>query len=110
MKFRNLLSWSALHKPTPRTGFSLEIINCLVSFVKYLNKIHIHSFSFLQAKLAAVLWGSVASVRRVLGIVMFFTPALGILDLLWHWHAERVPFKVSNNIVTQKPSAVEKIC
>ena len=64
-----------------------------------MHNIHIHSFSFLQAKVAAALWGSIASVRRVMGIVIFFGPALGLLDLLWHWHAERVPFKVSNNIV-----------
>ena len=54
------------------------------------------TISFLhQAKIAAFIWGLVASVRRVMGIVIFFTPALGLLDLLWHWHAERFPFQVT---------------
>ena len=51
-------------------------------------------FFGFKAKMAAFLWGLVASVRRVLGIVIFFTPCLGLLDLLWHWHAEQFPFQV----------------
>ena len=35
-----------------------------------------------------------AHVRRVMGIVIFFAPSLGLLDLLWHWHAEQFPFQV----------------
>ena len=60
------------------------------------SKIVLDWFSLLlQAKLASLIWGLVASVRRVIGIVIFFTPALGLLDLLWHWHAERFPFQVT---------------
>ena len=29
-----------------------------------------------------------------MGIVIFFAPSLGLLDLLWHWHAEQFPFQV----------------
>ena len=50
-------------------------------------------FSF-KPKTAAFLWGLVASIRRVMGIVIFFTPCLGLMDLLWHWHAEQFPFQV----------------
>ena len=50
-------------------------------------------FGFM-AKTAAFLWGLVSSIRRVLGIVAFFTPCLGLLDLLWHWHGEQFPFQV----------------
>ena len=48
-----------------------------------------------KAKIAAFLWGLVASVRRVIGIVSFFAPCLGLLNLLWHYHAEQFPFKVT---------------
>ena len=51
-------------------------------------------FFGFKAKTAAFLWGLVASVRRVMGIVIFFTPCLGLGDLLWHWHAEQFPFQV----------------
>ena len=51
-------------------------------------------FFGFKAKTAAFLWGLVASVRRVLGIVIFFIPCLGLGDLLWHWHAEQFPFQV----------------
>ena len=62
--------------------------------------IHVKIFSLkkgffgFKAKTATFLWGLVASVRRVLGIVIFFSPSLGLLDLLWHWHAEQLPYQV----------------
>ena len=49
-------------------------------------------FFGFKAKTAAFLWGLVASVRRVLGIVAFFSPCLGLMNLLWHWHGEQFPF------------------
>ena len=51
-------------------------------------------FFGFKAKTVTFLWGLVASVRRVLGIVIFFSPSLGLLDLLWHWHAEQFPYQV----------------
>ena len=51
-------------------------------------------FFGFKAKTATFIWGLVASVRRVLGIVIFFSPSLGLLDLLWHWHAEQFPYQV----------------
>ena len=51
-------------------------------------------FFGFKAKTAAFLWGLVSSVRRVLGIVAFFIPCLGLLNLLWHWHGEQFPFQV----------------
>ena len=54
-------------------------------------------FFGFKAKTAAFLWGLVASIRRVMGIVIFFTPCLGLMDLLWHWHAEQFPFQVRLN-------------
>ena len=51
-------------------------------------------FFGFKAKTSAFLWGLVSSVRRVLGIVAFFIPCLGLLNLLWHWHGEQFPFQV----------------
>ncbi len=49
-------------------------------------------FFGFKAKGITCLWGLVASVRRVLGIVAFFSPCLGLMDLLWHFHGEQYPF------------------
>ena len=49
-------------------------------------------FFGFKAKCITFLWGLVASVRRVLGIVAFFSPCLGLMDLLWHFHGEQYPF------------------
>ena len=49
-------------------------------------------FFGFKAKAAAFLWGLVSTLRRVLGIVAFFLPCLGLMNLLWHWHGEQYPF------------------
>ena len=49
-------------------------------------------FFGFKAKAAAFLWGLVSTLRRVLGIVAFFIPCLGLMNLLWHWHGEQYPF------------------
>ena len=69
-------------------------------------------FFGFKAKTAAFLWGLVASVRRVLGIVAFFIPCLGLMNLLWHWHAEQYPFSARKAQVMRlgvTPSPDEKI-
>ena len=69
-------------------------------------------FFGFKAKTAAFLWGLVASVRRVLGIVAFFIPCLGLMNLLWHWHAEQFPFSARKAQVMRlgvTPSPDEKI-
>ena len=55
-----------------------------------------------KAKTAAFLWGLVASIRRVMGIVSFFAPCLGLLNLLWHYHAEQFPFKVKTRLAVDR--------
>ena len=65
-------------------------------------------FFGFRAKCITCLWGLVASVRRVLGIVAFFSPCLGLMDLLWHFHGEQYPFsarveQVKRSGVTPSP-------
>ena len=69
-------------------------------------------FFGFKAKIAAFLWGLVASVRRVLGIVAFFIPCLGLMNLLWHWHGEQFPFSARKAQVMRlgvTPSPDERI-
>ena len=69
-------------------------------------------FFGFKAKFAVFLWGLVATVRRVLGIVTFFIPCLGLLDLLWHWHSEQFPWQARLDYAMKfniTPSPDEKV-
>ena len=66
----------------------------------------------LKAKLVSFLLALVSSIKRIVGIVAFFVPSLGLLDILWHWHAEQYPFQVRLDIVKRSnmtPSQDAKI-
>ena len=45
-----------------------------------------------------LLWGLCASLRRLLSIIAYFIPALGLCDLLYHWRAEQVPFTIRRKV------------
>ena len=69
-------------------------------------------FFGFKAKCITCLWGLVATVRRVLGIVAFFIPCLGLMNLLWHFHGEQYPFSARVEQVMRSgvtPSPNEKI-
>ena len=80
----------------PFTFISLSVILSLkTSILLHVKIVGMEKGFFgFKAKAATFLWGLVASVRRVVGIVIFFSPSLGLLDLLWHWHAEQFPYQV----------------
>ena len=46
------------------------------------------------SKIFIVLWGFFASARRILSIVIFFVPSLGLLNVLYHIKAEQFPFTI----------------
>ena len=76
------------------------IILSIIWSLKTLILMHVKSLNLekrylrLKVKFVAFLWGLVSSVKRVIVIVSFFVPSLGLFDLLWHWHAEQFPFQV----------------
>ena len=80
----------------PKTVIILSVcLSLKASILRHVKLLSLEKGFFgFKAKSAAFLWGLVASVRRVMGIVIFFTPCLGLGDLLWHWHAEQFPFQV----------------
>ena len=52
-----------------------------------------------------VFWSTVAAGRRIMAIVVWFLPSLGLFSLLTHWKAEQIPFSVrleaaEDNIMT----------
>ena len=52
------------------------------------------TFFGFKSSISAILWGLVATLRRVLAIVGFFTPSLGLFNILYHWLAEQYTFSV----------------
>ena len=45
-------------------------------------------------KLFVFSWGLFSTLRRILAIVAFFTPSLGLFNILYHFHAEQLPFRL----------------
>ena len=69
-------------------------------------------FFGFKAKCITCLWGLVATVRRILSIVAFFIPCLGLMNLLWHFYGEQFPFSARvEQVMTSgvTPSPDEKI-
>ena len=94
------------------------IILSVIWSLKTLILMHVKSLSLekvyfsFKVKVVAFFWGLVSCVKRVLVIVSFFVPSLGLLDLLWHWHAEQYPFQVRLNLAKRSnmtPSQDAKI-
>ena len=49
----------------------------------------------MKAKLLCLLpWSACACCRRILSMVTFFLPSLGLFSILYHWKAEQVPFNL----------------
>ena len=44
-----------------------------------------------------MVWGLMATIRRVSSIIGFFTPGLGLFNILYHWVAEQYPFTMRKN-------------
>ena len=54
-------------------------------------------FFGIKSSLLVILWGLVSSLRRVLSIIGFFTPGLGLFNILFHWLAEQYLFTMRNH-------------
>ena len=51
-------------------------------------------FIKITSKIAVFLWGMFATLRRVLTIVAYFIPSLGLFSILRHWQAEKIPYRI----------------
>ena len=83
------------------------IILSVILSLKTLILMHVKSLRLekgyfgLKATVISFLWGLVSSIKRIVGMVAFFVPSLGLLDILWHWHAEQYPFQVRLDLVAR---------
>ena len=51
-------------------------------------------FIKITGKVAVFLWGGFATLRRVLTVVAYFIPSLGLFSILHHWRAEKIPYRI----------------
>ena len=46
------------------------------------------------SQLVILIWSTVATGRRIMAIIVFFLPSLGLFSVLNHWKAEQLPFAI----------------
>ena len=50
-------------------------------------------FSKFSTQFFIFVWGTFATMRRVLSIIAMFLPSLGLFSVLHHWRWEQIPYK-----------------
>ena len=83
----------------PTTVLALSIALSMRSCVNLHQKtIQIHKGFFpLASEITAWIWGLFGSLRRILSVVTFFIPYLGLFDILNNWRAEQIPLWIRSN-------------
>ena len=51
-------------------------------------------FCNVTTKLMLFVWGTFATLRRILSIIAMFIPSMGLFSILHHWRWEQIPFRV----------------
>ena len=69
-------------------SFAFSFLSCVGSHLTVLS-VNREYFPLLYSKMMAAIYTIIAITIRVLTIVLFFTPSLGLFDLLRHWQAEQ---------------------
>ena len=69
-----------------------SFIGCFFSYLKGLSTKR--EYFPVLSKVVAVCFVAPALLTRVLCIIMYFTPALGLFDVLQHWKNEQIPWNI----------------
>ena len=87
----------------PETALGLSIVwslkTCVLSHLSAISSEK--RFLGLKSKVVILLCAICSTCRRILGLILFFTPAFGLFDILNHWKAEKIPFRVRLNHAKQ---------
>ena len=78
----------------PETILTLSVIWSMKTCVNlHLKAIKVHKGVFrMTTKLVVWTWGLFGTLRRMLSMVIYFVPFLGLNNVLYHWRAEQIPF------------------
>ena len=93
--FMDMLFSQKIFGIDPFTLFVLSIALSVFSCVKKHTKLIALEKGFCQmpTKILIFLWGSFATLRRILSFISMFIPGLGLFSILHHWRWEQIPFK-----------------
>ena len=75
-------------------SISITLKSCFTLHLKAI-KTEKHYVPFLSS-LLILFWGLFSSLRRILSLVCFFIPSLGLFSILYHYKAEQIPFHIWN--------------
>ena len=79
----------------PETILTLSVIWSMKTCVNLHLKAIVHKGVFgMTSKLMVWTWGLFGTLRRVLSMVIYFVPFLGLNNVLYHWTAEQIPFLI----------------
>ena len=62
-----------------------------------------------KSQLFIVLWSTMAAGRRIMTIIVFFLPSLGLFSILNHWKADRIQFFIRGGLDNTPPWAPGEI-
>ena len=74
---------------------SLSLFSAILTHIKTL--VAEKGFLRIKQKITVFCWILFASIRRIMTFITFFTPSLGLFNILYHWKAELYPFKFRIN-------------
>ena len=91
-----------LYEQTSMFGLPPETLIILLVLWSLRSGIVLHVKSIVADKivfrftplLIVILWGVFATARRMLTLVVVFIPSMGLLNLLNHWKAEQIQFRI----------------
>ena len=81
------------------SNLTIFIASTVVSFLSFLNlftSAHASNWPF-KSKLAVGVYGTMNLAMRLLAMILYFTPSLGLMNILRHYQAERLPFENFNS-------------
>ena len=73
----------------------LSLFSAILTHIKTL--VAEKGFLRIKQKISVFCWILFASIRRIMTFITFFTPSLGLFNILYHWKAETYPFKFRIN-------------
>ena len=91
-------------KPTTALIIS-SVWGLKTSVMLHLKTIRVQKIFFgTKSSIVVFLWGLMGSLKRILSMVFFFTPSLGVFSILNHWQAEQYPFEIKSryNLIHRK--------
>ena len=70
----------------------MSIFRCVITHTKLIAAEK--GFCPMTSKMLIFAWGTFATLRRMLSLIVMFIPSMGLFNLLHHWKYEQIPFRI----------------